>query len=370
MDFFDGAEIFEGAEKLLEIQLNKDNDSNLRQIVDWQEMLNEANCTILKTTRGDTMDAYVLSESSLFVMSHKIVVKTCGCTTLLKVLQKFVGIAVFLGYERMQLYYSRKCYLAPQLQVEMHTNWDHEVAYLDNFISGNAYTFGSTNKSQHWYLYASEWVELSQIPNIVVKQHLTKSAKLLNLPCSSGDQTLEILMTHLDMQACRKFYYPRPDSSIDLLEEDNKNPQHSIIKDLVNVLKPTQHTMDGFSFKPCGFSSNHLLKYDEKEYYCTVHITPEPHCSYASLETNVHTDEFDRGNLSDSYTSESDDMYTGLIRRTLALFKPKEVIITWFCDRMTVLDVVTDYKVVDIAESIVKNHQVTYVSLKRNDQVL
>ena len=368
MALFNDSIVFEGAEKLLEIQLNPSHKISLRQITDWQDLLKEANCTILSTMHGTTTDAYVLSESSLFVMDHKIILKTCGCTTLLKVLPKFLSIALFLNFTQLQLYYSRKCYLAPHLQIEMHTNWDHEVDYLDSFLIGSAYTFGSTNKNQHWYLYASDWISLNQIPNIVPSQHVIKSAQLLHLPSARGDQTLEILMTHLDIAACRQFYYPRPDSSIDLSASDFKNPQHDLVYKLINHLKPSTHQMDGFSFKPCGFSSNHLLSYDDNEYYCTMHITPEPHCSYASLETNVHTDVFDSNSTSsDSYTSESDDIYANLIRKTLAFFKPKEVILTWFCNKMTSLDVVTDYKVVDIVESIVKHHQVTYISLQRQD---
>eukprot|EP00834_Sanchytrium_tribonematis_P001283 NODE_30_length_37342_cov_0.449507.p10 type:complete len:368 gc:universal NODE_30_length_37342_cov_0.449507:15985-17088(+) len=366
MNFFQDAIIFEGAEKLLEIQLNQNSVFNLRQIMDWQDMLLEANCTIISSISGDTTDAYVLSESSLFVSEHKLIVKTCGCTTLLKILPKFLSIAYFLGYNEMQLFYSRKCYLAPELQVEMHTNWDNEVAYLDNFLNGSAYTFGSTNKSHHWYLYASEWINIKDIPNILKKQYLIKSPRLTSLPNRQpGDQTLEILMTHLDIDACRQFYYPRHDSSIDLLEADIKNPQHETIRKLVDNLKPTNHIMDGYSFKPCGFSSNHLLQYPYQEYYCTLHITPEAHCSYASLETNVHTDVLEGSSLCESYTSESDDLHANLIKKTLDLFKPKEVIITWFCDRMTSLDICTDYKVVDVVESIVKTHQVTYISLQR-----
>ena len=365
MNFYENATIFEGAEKLLEICVNTQKKS-LRQLVDWQDMLSEANCTIISTMTGSTLDSYVLSESSLFVMDHKIVVKTCGNTTLLKVVPKFLSIALFLEYSSMQLFYSRKCFMAPELQVEMHTNWDLEVTYLDQFLTGNAYTFGSTNKNQHWYLYASDWVPLSSIPSIVKKQHLIKAAKLLRIPLkSTGDQTLEIQMTGLDLKACRQFYYPRNDSSIDLSDSEFKNPQNEIIYSLINTLKPQKHTMDAFSFKPCGFSSNHLLEVGQDEFYCTIHITPEPHCSYASLETNVHTDSFDNSSssLTDSYTSESDDAHANLIKKTLELFKPKEAIITWFCDKMTALDFNTNYKVVDVVESIVKNHQVTYISL-------
>ena len=41
--------------------------------------------------------------------------------------------------------------------------------------------------------------------------------------------------------------------------------------------------MDSFVFDPCGFSLNGLYK----DYYWTIHVTPEDSCSYASFETTI-----------------------------------------------------------------------------------
>ena len=78
---------FEGPEKTLEVVFRSDKGVSeglralSRQKIDHLCM--KAKCTILSQISNSHMDAYVLSESSLFVYRHRLVMKTCGTTTLL-----------------------------------------------------------------------------------------------------------------------------------------------------------------------------------------------------------------------------------------------------------------------------------------------
>ena len=59
----------------------------------WEGMLDMVKCKTLSTMSTTDMDAYLLSESSMFVYPHKIVLKTCGTTTLLLGLDRLLRIA-------------------------------------------------------------------------------------------------------------------------------------------------------------------------------------------------------------------------------------------------------------------------------------
>ena len=77
----------------------------------------QAACCVVSSRSWPAFDAYVLSESSLFVYSTKIVLKTCGTTRLLDTLPELLSLAVSLNMQPHRCKFSRASYLFPELQV-------------------------------------------------------------------------------------------------------------------------------------------------------------------------------------------------------------------------------------------------------------
>lgn len=242
-----------------------------------EELLDLVHCTILHKSHHAYLDSYVLSESSMFVSSHRIFLKTCGQTSLLPAVPLILELAkTYAGLTEVQeLFFSRKELGRPHEQPFPHNNFDHEVEYLNEHFSGSAHVFGRPEMGQQWFLYALN------------KPH--------NWTAHKEDQTLEILMTDLDPEAMALYYMaPEGETPKDVKKDVT---QASGIADLF----PGAH-IDDFLFDPCGYSCNGILG----EGYFTIHITPQSAFSYVSFETDIV--------LKD---------YTALVEAVLRLFRPK-----------------------------------------------
>ena len=195
-------------------------------------MLELVNCKVLSLVESEHVDAYLLSESSMFVFPHKLILKTCGTTTLLSGLPRILEIAALvagfphvLANQRVgtgiaakpyRVFYSRKNFLFPDRQIGPHRSWRDEVKSLDRlFLGGSAYMIGKMN-GEHWYLYLTE-------PNTILTPPATPESretetKFMDFPISNStmkvcdpydddqDETLEILMTDLEQENAKNFY--------------------------------------------------------------------------------------------------------------------------------------------------------------------
>ena len=122
-----------------------------------------AKCEIISFMNNSEIDAYVLSESSLFVSKRRLILKTCGTTTPLSCMERIIWLVQkYTTYDMIEdAYYSRKNFKRPELQMFPHKTFEQEVNTLDKyFCDGGAYCMGNLNKDC-WYMYTLNPIERS-----------------------------------------------------------------------------------------------------------------------------------------------------------------------------------------------------------------
>ena len=295
------ANSFEGPEKILEVDFipmkSKKYFANrsLRAIPrdKWDMILSEAQCEILSKCSNNELDAYVLSESSLFVYERKAYIRTCGTTTLLLCLEPLLREAATVGLQLEWVGYSRKDFLFPQQQRFPHTSFAQEVEFARSAcgekLAGAAFVLGDIT-SDHCFVYVADFCERSEQTAL--------------------DRNLNIMMYGLE-PSVQKIFYRQGHRKESLKAEAVRAREESGIASM-KALKGC--VFDDTLFEPCGYSLNAL----KDEAFFTVHITPEEHCCYASFETNI------------TLTTEQ---YRELLEEVLQVFKPQKFTMTMFADR-------------------------------------
>lgn len=259
---------FEGPEKKLEIILSEP-DPGLRSNKDmrWNKVVNASGAEIVSMISGPDMDAYLLSESSLFVWSDRVLMITCGKTTLVKAVPELIRV---IDKDRIAFFfYERKNLMYPQYQT---SDFEADVAMLAATFCGKSYRLGPANHDHVHIFYAS-------MPE-------TASATLAQ---EDDDETLELLMHDLDPEVLKAFIPKQGEGASDIEARTG-----------IDRLYPGMQS-DMFIFDPYGYSMNRI----SGQYYSTIHVTPEETGSYASFETNI---------------SEPD--YNKKIQQILEIFKP------------------------------------------------
>ncbi|KAG8801239.1 spermidine resistance protein [Serendipita sp. 411] len=354
---------FEGPEKLLEIWFqpppvvpDEVERHGLRSVPreKWEEMLDIVRCKVLNVIQGKELDAYLLSESSFFIYSYKLILKTCGTTLNLLGLPRILEIArEECGLTSVtKCFYSRKSFMFPERQSGPHRDWKDEVGYLDKlFPGGAAYTVGKMN-GDHWLLWLIDSTTVSgSAPPSPLQHRLHMTTTLANQ--TNGDEqeeepldyTLEILMSNLSASSRQNFYFPPPeptDPEVEqpTTEEMTSSPAEAREKALelserlgISSIFPASLTqLDAYAFDPCGYSANAVItpkKQSIGEGYWTIHVTPEEGWSYASFECNVPSPPSSDGGDPSYQPSPYPSLHT-LIQRVVDIFQPGNISITLF----------------------------------------
>ena len=239
-------QFFEGSEKKIEVVFNR---QDLRQLGDdyWRGIVSECNATILSKISSEQVDAYLLSESSLFVWNDYILLITCGKTLLVKAIEK-----LFLDFGKnsfRSLIFQRKNEYQERMQ---ETSFYEDAKIISSLFEKqvSAFQLGHLDGHHNFLL------------------HLNND---FNPP--KEDRTCELLMYHLHGEAFSFF-----------------QKQHST-DEVRNFLGLSEFfadwKIDDFSFEPIGYSLNGL----KGNKYITMHITPQEGSSYVSFETNLDTED-------------------------------------------------------------------------------
>ena len=234
---------FEGSEKKVELVVDGSLPS-LRRFDDgfWESICRAARTEILSRIDDEGVTAYLLSESSLFVFDHKLIMLTCGRTTL------HDGIAELLATippERVTMFvYQRKNESFPHAQ---RTSFFEDVSWIHDRLPGRAFRFGEED-GHHLYLF-----------------HLERP-----YTSDATDFTVEVLMYGVEESVRQLFSREGHRSTLELRERTGMD----------RILPGFR--FDDHLFHPSGYSLNAV----RGAHYYTLHVTPEDHASYASFETN------------------------------------------------------------------------------------
>lgn len=241
--------VFEGSEKIIELGVQSGSPS-LRHLpyAFWQTLVASAGADIISCVKNDACDAYLLSESSLFVWDGRIRMLTCGATQLSNALVLFIerlgaeSIA-YATYQRKNEYL-----LQPQIR-----SFDQELAYITQTIAGKGYRIGQLD-SHHHYLFTANGEAQSS-------KSLARAKPLASI---------ELLMYHLRGPLAEYF----------------RSPQQTVegIRDALQLSSMfIDFEFDDHLFSPYGYSLNGI----KGDRYFTLHITPQEQNSYCSFETNL-----------------------------------------------------------------------------------
>ncbi len=208
----------------------------------WTDVARSAGAEVLSRLSNDRCNAYLLSDTSLLVYDHSVIMMTCGCSSLHNAV---LEILEAVPAERVRrLVYKRKHEIFPHDQP---TSFFDDVSILNERLPGRAYQFGHEDE-HHLYVF-----------------HLDRDRA-----ADTAGTTVEVLMHGLGDGVGGNFRLSHRPTTPEVREATG-----------VDRVIPG-FEVDDHLFVPNGYSLNAIR---EGEYFA-VHVTPEEACSYASFETN------------------------------------------------------------------------------------
>lgn len=235
---------FEGSEKKAEIIVDNHQFSLLNDISDdfWQLLVERCQAKIISSIQNESCKAFLLSESSLFVWSDRMLILTCGNTRLVHSVEYFIQQ---IGVSRIQqINYQRKNEYFAHAQL---SSFGDDVEQLSQYVKAKAFRFGELDGHHNYIFHHNQGT-------VVTKT--VKSYELIAYQISP-DVSKKLTSDNLTAAEIRKFL------------------------DLDTLL--IDYVVDDFAFQPCGYSINAI----KGSQYLTIHITPQATNSYVSIQSNI-----------------------------------------------------------------------------------
>ncbi|MFC1885919.1 hypothetical protein ACFLZM_02545 [Thermodesulfobacteriota bacterium] len=241
--WFDGPEkkldifLFSPAEELLAVSDEK-----------WRRVVKASGSRIVSKISSHGLNAFILSESSLFIWPDRIMMMTCGQTTLANALP---GILAIVGKQNvMRVLYERKTFFSSAFS---HVPFENETAPIKNLFPGQINRCGPAG-DDHLHLFISSHAQKTTRPEAALQLFMHElKPSLVKIFSSANGKNGELVANRLGLSTLYPF-----------------------------------HITDSYLFSPCGFSMNGILN----GHYSAIHVTPQTKGSYASFETDMIENDF------------------------------------------------------------------------------
>ena len=197
--------------------------------------------------------AFLLSESSLFVFPHRILMLTCGRTNMHKALAQILNqIAPAAHMKPCWVQLAHRALLAPAAQPTPHQTPEASLDCMRKLLPTTYETVLGVSMLFPWYAFTAQLAPVHVQPSIAVYMH------------------------GLPQRVCDAY-------------TDPAGAKVYVRHDLHCRLPPFFVPLDTHCFEPQGYSANGGTM--QRNGYWTVHVTPEPNATYASFEAGAQAEE-------------------------------------------------------------------------------
>ena len=281
---------YEGTEKRLELIFRPGTQQSQRCLsrAYWDTVLCSIGAVVLHNAPTQYFDAYLLSESSLFVYEDRIILLTCGrCRPFEALATLATGRIPPEGVE-----YTRVPFMAPELQPHPHRAFRDECVALQNLLheaglGGLLATLSShSNVADHeeeWHCFrAGRAAATSRVacPMYGIADTAVTACTQSTAAGLGGEEEWHCFRAGRAASTSRVACY-----MYGIADTAETACTQLTAAALFGAADPSACILHTHAFEPAGFSVNGAAEHGTA--YWTMHVTPERACSYASFETNA-----------------------------------------------------------------------------------